>query len=154
MIVISAVIIYTNVFPCTYTVTSLTTPDILNSIWDIKMVTRRKLLISRTIHLDEFSVSFFLSNAKQLVIFGVFFFNACSPTNLKGWAVPFQVICLKISVVFMVCEMRSWKMSSLPRQNACFNLIPTHFRGSSKISLKCNVKARCCIECMLCWFEL
>lgn len=108
-------------------------------------------MISRTINSEDFSASFFLSNAKQLVIFGRF--SKCT-TNLKNSAVPFQVICLKISVVFMVCEMHSWKMSSLPRQSACFNLIPTHFRGSSKPSLKCNVKARCCIERVLCWFEL
>lgn len=42
------------------------------------------------------------------------------------------MICLNISVVFMACEMHSWKTSSLLWRGAGFNLIPTHFRGCSK----------------------
>lgn len=59
----------------------------------------------------------------------------CILPGISEWVLPWPspvMICLNISVVFMVCEMHSWKKSSLLRRGAGFNLIPTHFRGFSK----------------------
>ena len=120
----------------------------------------RKLLISRTINSEEFSASFFLSNAKQLVILGeisffFFFFNACCPTKsyrlsnaLLGYT--FKDLCSVYGVWNALLENVQFAQA---RAHVLIQF--QHIsEASQKISLKCNVKARCCTERVLCWFEL
>lgn len=54
----------------------------------------------------------------------------------------------------MVCEMHSWKKSSIPRQNAHLIMFQRVSEAPQKNMQQCNVKARCCVERVQRGFEL